>query len=39
MLKNDRKATLQALHTAAVVKAVSQEECGASWSASAYKQL
>ena len=38
MVKNDRKATLQALHTAAVVK-VSREECGARWSASAYKQL
>ena len=32
MVKNDRKAIL---HTAAVVKA----ECGARWSASAYKQL
>ena len=40
MVNNDRKATLQALHTAAVIKAVqSREECGARWSASAYKQL
>ena len=39
MVENDRKATLQALHTAAVVKAVSREECGARWSASTYKQI
>ena len=38
MVKNDRKATLQVLHTA-VVCSVSREECGARWSASAYKQL
>ena len=34
-VKNDRKATLQVLHT----KAVKREECGARWSASAYKQF
>ena len=41
MVKNYRKATLQALHTDAVDKVVRSQErnVGARWSASAYKQF
>ena len=40
MVKDDRKATLQALNNDAVDKVVNvtRKECGARWSASAYKQ-